>query len=69
MERRSGVVCADLIELWRADITLFIMYSLKRLAACVTFPGLLKKKRKKRPNTLWIPETGDVRLSAVQHTH
>jgi len=35
MERRSGVVCADLIESMRADIALFIMYSLKRLA-CVT---------------------------------
>ena len=35
MERRSGVVCADLIKSMRADIALFIMYSLKRLA-CVT---------------------------------
>jgi hypothetical protein len=39
MERRSGVVCADLIESMRADIALFIMYSLKRLA-CVTSPAI-----------------------------
>jgi hypothetical protein len=41
MERRSGVVCADLIESMRADIALFIMYSLKRLA-CVTASHLME---------------------------
>ena len=47
MERRSGVVCADLIESMRADIALFIMYSLKRLA-CVTFPAFLEKEKKEK---------------------
>jgi hypothetical protein len=47
MERRSGVVCADLIESMRADIALFIMYSLERLA-CVTFPAFFEKEKKEK---------------------
>jgi hypothetical protein len=47
MERRSGVVCTDLIEAMRADITLFIIYSLKCLA-CVTFPAFFEKEKKEK---------------------
>ena len=39
--------CVNLIDLERADIALFIMYSLKRLA-CATFPGFFEKEKKEK---------------------
>jgi len=52
-------VCADLIELRSADIALFIMYSLKRLA-CVTFPGFFEERKKKTKYIMHTYEVGKI---------
>ena len=62
MERRSGVVCADLIDSKRADTALYIImcvYSHKRLA-CVTFPGFFEERKKKTKYIMHTYEVGKI---------